>query len=92
VPTDSPRNTFTRRLISELVEPTAASASLPENCPTTMTSAALYNSCKTPVSISGMEKLITLRMIDPLHKSISYLPVFMHSGETPLSASFRYWV
>ena len=44
------------RLMSEDVAPTAASAVLLSNLPTTMTSAALNSSCKMPVRASGTEK------------------------------------
>ena len=47
-------NRLTIKLISALVEPTAASAWLPENRPTTMMSAALNNSCKMPEMARGM--------------------------------------
>ena len=43
-PTDNPTNTLIIKLISEAVEPTAASAVLPANLPTTMMSAALKSS------------------------------------------------
>ena len=59
MPTDSPRNTLMIRLISAAVEPTAARASLPVQRPTTITSAALYNSCNMLVSISGTAKAAT---------------------------------
>ena len=60
-------------LIRAVVEPTAASAPLPLNRPTTMISTALNISCRMLESMSGMEKEISLSMIDPLHMSISYL-------------------
>ena len=44
VPTDRPTNRLIIRLIREVLEPTAASASLPANRPTTTTSAALNSS------------------------------------------------
>ena len=69
-PADSPRNRFTIRLLRELVEPTAAMASLLSNCPTTTISAALNSSCSMPDSISGTEKRSSLPMRGPLHMSI----------------------
>jgi hypothetical protein len=63
-------------LMRAVVDPTAASASLPENRPTTMISTALNISCRIPDSIKGSENEISLSMIDPLHMSISYLLFF----------------
>ena len=54
VPTDSPTKKFTRRLVRLEVAPTAATLTLPQNCPTITRSAALNNSCKTFVKIMGM--------------------------------------
>ena len=62
--------------MSALVDPTAASAWLPENLPTTIISTALNISCKIPDSMSGSEKEINLSIIVPLHISISYLFFF----------------
>ena len=62
--------------MSALVDPTAASAWLPENLPTTIISTALNISCKMPDSMSGSEKEINLSIIVPLHISISYLFFF----------------
>ena len=44
--------------INELVDPTAANASLPVNLPTTIISAALNNNCNIPDSINGTENII----------------------------------
>ena len=55
-PVERPMKILRMRVTSEPVAPTAASeaaAASPVNLPTTMRSAALYNSCKTPVSIIG---------------------------------------
>ena len=60
------------RLIKALVEPTAASASLPVKRPTTMMSAALNSSWRIPDSISGMAKIKILLKSGPEHISISY--------------------
>lgn len=69
-------NKLVNTLISAVVEPTAASDSLPLNFPTTMISTALNISCRIPESISGSENEISLSMIVPLHISISYLFCF----------------
>ena len=53
------------RLISAAVEPTAARASLPEQRPTTITSAALYRSCNMLVSISGTANAATFGISFP---------------------------
>ena len=66
-----PIKKFTSRLISELVEPTAAMASLPTNWPTTMISAALNSSCKMPEHISGKANSRIRLSNGPLHMSIS---------------------
>ena len=60
------------RLVSEPVEPTAASASSPAKRPTTMTSAALNISCSMPESISGSAKRISGSSTGPFSMSISY--------------------
>ena len=52
-PTEIPIKKLTSRLMSELVAPTAAMASLPTNRPTTTMSAALNSSCKMPEHMSG---------------------------------------
>ena len=70
-PTLRPINTFTSRLISEPVEPTAASAWAPAKRPTTTISAALYKSCRMPVRISGPENISTLGKSAPVVMSIS---------------------
>ena len=65
--------------MSAVVDPTAASAWLPLNRPTTMISTALNISCKIPDTISGSEKEISLSIIVPLHMSISYLFFFKNT-------------
>ena len=52
-PTEMPMNVLTIRLTRLEVAPTAASAMLPENLPTTITSAALNSSWSIPVAASG---------------------------------------
>ena len=75
-PREMPINRFVNILISAVVDPTAASAWLPLNRPTTMISTALNISWRILDTISGRENEISLSMIDPLHMSISYLFVF----------------
>ena len=65
--------------MSAVVDPTAASAWLPLNRPTTMISTALNISCRMPDTISGSEKEISLSIIVPLHMSISYLFFFKNT-------------
>ena len=72
VPTDSPTKMLIIRLISAVLEPTAARASLPANWPTTTTSAALNSSCSRLDAISGREKSRILLASGPLHISILY--------------------
>ena len=55
-PTEMLMSAFTSSATSAVVAPTAASAVAPANLPTTITSAALNSSCKTPVAASGSEK------------------------------------
>ena len=66
-------------LISAVVDPTAASAWLPLNLPTTMTSTALNINCKMLDNINGSAKEINLSIMVPWHISISYLFCFMFS-------------
>ena len=63
--------------MSAVVDPTAASAWLPLNLPTTIISTALNISCKIPDNINGNENEISLSIIVPLHISISYLLRFI---------------
>ena len=70
VPTDKPTNRLTIRLMSEVLEPTAANASLPTNCPTTTTSAALNSSCRMLEAIRGRANNRILLHRGPLHMSI----------------------
>ena len=72
VPMDSPMKRLTSRLVSELVEPTAARDSLPAKRPTTITSAALNRSCRQPESINGKLKATIPGSTGPLHISIRY--------------------
>ena len=58
------------RVLSELVEPTAAMAWLLSQLPTTMMSAALNSSCKMPDSTSGMENRSIFPGSEPEHMSI----------------------
>ena len=69
-------NRFVKMLMSAVVAPTAARASLPLKCPTTMISTALNMSCKMLVAISGREKETSLSMMEPFTMSISYLFFF----------------
>ena len=71
-----PMNRLVNTLISAVVEPTAASAPLPLNRPTTIMSTALNMSCRMPDSISGSAKETSLSIMVPLHISISYLLFF----------------
>ena len=75
-------NRLTKRLIKEVVEPTAAKASLPVYRPTTMMSAALNSSCKMPEHISGSANSRILLNSGPLHISISYV-LFMEAFPLP---------
>ena len=59
--------------MSAVVDPTAASAWLPLNLPTTIISTALNINCKMPDNINGRAKVISLSIIVPWHISISYL-------------------
>ena len=70
-PTERPTNRLTIRLMSAEVEPTAASAVWPVYRPTTMMSAALNSSCKTPEHIKGKEKVRILPKSGPLVMFIS---------------------
>ena len=70
-PTEIPMKKLTSRLISELVEPTAAIALLLTNRPTTMISVALNTSCSTPEQISGIANSRIRLSSGPLHMSIS---------------------
>lgn len=77
--------------MSAVVDPTAASDSLPLNLPTTTISTALNISCKIPDNINGSAKEINLSIIVPLHISISYLFLFLSKIFIPryeLSFSF----
>ena len=71
-PTDMPIKKLTSRLISELVEPTAAIALLLTKRPTTMISVALNSSCSTPEQISGTANSRIRLSNGPWHMSISY--------------------
>ena len=75
-PSEIPIKRLVKTLISAVVEPTAASASLPLNLPTTIMSTALNINCKMPDSINGSANETSLSMIEPLHISISYLLLF----------------
>ena len=66
-------NKLVMRFISELVEPTAAREASPAKRPTTITSAALNKSCKTPDNIIGMVKIINLPKSGPWVISIFLL-------------------
>ena len=85
VPMERPMNTLTIRLISALVEPTAASAWAPEKRPTTTISAALKSSCSTPESIRGKVKTRIFPNSGPLHISISYDFFKTHSSDFQIS-------
>ena len=63
----------TIRFTGELEAPTAASASSPAKRPTTMISAALKRSCRSPENITGIANLSIFLSIGPLVISISYL-------------------
>ena len=52
-PTLSPTNRLTNKLMAELFAPTAANARLLAKCPTTATSAALNNCCRTLLAHRG---------------------------------------
>ena len=68
-----PIKRFIITILSDEVEPTAASARLPVQRPTTMMSIALKSSCSMPESMSGAENMISFLSSGPLHMSISYL-------------------
>ena len=72
-PSEIPIKKFVNTLINAVVEPTAASDSLPLKRPTTTISTALNINCKMPENMSGSAKEINLSIIVPLHISISYL-------------------
>ena len=72
VPIESPRKRFTRRLIKEPVEPTAARELSPAKRPTTTTSAALKSSCKRLEKIRGIEKASSLEKTGPSVISILF--------------------
>ena len=65
-PTDKPINTLIIKLTSGPLEPTAARAVPPAQRATTIISAALYNSCSSPVAISGSAYRITPGKRGPL--------------------------
>ena len=64
-------NSLTIKLIMALVEPTAARAWGPTNCPTTMMSAALNSSCKMPEIAKGMANRTIFPNSGPWVMSIS---------------------
>lgn len=68
-PSESPTNRLTSRLMSAPFEPTAASAVLPANRPTTTTSAALNRSCKMLDAASGRENRMIFFSSGPLVRS-----------------------
>ena len=68
-PSDIPTNRLTSRLMSAPLEPTAASAVLPANRPTTTTSAALKSSCRMLDAASGSENRMIFWSIGPLVRS-----------------------
>ena len=70
-PTEKPINRLTIRLMTALVEPTAARAVGPMNWPTTTMSAALNSSCKMPDSARGMANRTILPSRGPFVMSIS---------------------
>ena len=70
-PTEKPINRLTIRLMTALVEPTAARAVGPTNWPTTMMSAALNKSCRIPDRARGMANRMVLLTMGPLVMSIS---------------------
>ena len=70
VPTEKPMKRLTRRLMSEVLEPTAARASFPDQRPTTMTSAALNRSCRMLESIRGTANTKSFPARDPWIMSI----------------------
>ena len=76
-PTESPISTLIRRKIALVVLPTAARLLLPANRPTTMTSAALNNSCRIFAAISGRQKMISLSASEPWVMSILFLFISM---------------
>jgi len=76
VPTDRPMKKFTMRLIREPVAPTAASASLPENCPATTMSAALNRSCRRFIAMMGSAKIRMFLNSGPLHMSMDWASRF----------------
>ena len=71
-PEERPINRLSNKFIKEEVAPTAARELLPANLPTTIISAALYNSCKIPVRIIGIVKNRSPVEIGPFVMSISF--------------------
>ena len=86
VPTDRPTNRLMSRLMREVLEPTAARASLPAKRPTTTTSAALNSSCRRLEAIKGKAKRRILSARDPSHMSM--VCCFFTACDSPLTKSW----
>ena len=84
LPSEIPTKRLTSNPITGALLPTAAIASLPENCPTTARSAALNSCCKTPVTARGSAYLIILSPNEPFIISIRlfmWIPSFSLSAK-----------
>ena len=76
-PVERPAAKPTSMLMMLDVVPTAASASLPTNCPTTMVSTVLYNCWKISPIIMGRENSINWRQMLPCVMSESRRLLFL---------------
>ena len=70
-PMDRPMNKLVISWMRALVDPTAARAEGPTNCPTTMMSAALKSSCRMPERARGMANFTIFPSRGPFVMSIS---------------------
>ena len=73
-PVAKPTKSVVSKLIRALVEPTAARDCAPAKRPTTITSAALYKSCRMLLKAKGKEKRMRLERMLPLVISNARLP------------------
>ena len=71
-PMENPTNKLTIRLITGLLPPTAAKASLPANLPATATSAELNNCCKILLAAKGSANNIILSAREPRNMSTCF--------------------
>ena len=87
VPTDRPTNRLIIRLMREVLDPTAASASFPAKRPTTTISAALNSSWSRLEAIRGRAKSRILSAREPLHMSMLWL--FFTMSDSPYMFTVR---